>query len=152
MGIWDEIDSATIGNGRLFFLKGRYRLRIDKVAKKDAKDSFKGKNSFIVEATVLESTNPERPKGSACTWVQTVKSGDSLPDQQQRKLALGSIKEFLAAALGDPRLETASASELMTLACDASNPLSGREVALVCEDKATRDDSTFTVHRWYQAE
>lgn len=159
MGMFDKdsgMNEVPTGSSRLFFLPGTYEVRVDAVKSIDAKDSEQNKNSFIVECTVIKSTNPARPAGSSPSWVQSIKPGAGVQEQRQQKLAWQNIKQFLAAAIGDMAYfdkpdesgNVPLATEVGELACSDANPFGGTLIGLTCTNKPLRDGSDFTKHDW----
>ena len=140
MGLFDGIEDAKAGGGFIYFLPGKYRVKITKCI---ALQSRKREDLFIVKTEILESDNPERKVGMQASWSVNFK----------HDAALGNIKGFVAACNGiDPADETAVNAEVNEEVCDYAvsedNPLAGVEVNLTCVNKKTKADKDFTLHLW----
>lgn len=147
------IGGAKIGQGGVYFLPGKYRVELAKVA---LINSRKREDMFVVETTIQESDVPERKPGTKCSYICNMKN-DS---------ALGNIKAFLAACAGadpDNEKEVEAAftdkngqditEETAEMAVSDENPLAGTVLDLVCVNKQTRGSPgnpphDFTLHFW----
>lgn len=140
MSLFDGIEDAQVGQGGVYFLPGKYLV---KVLKCITLKSRKREDLFIVECEILESDVPERKPGTKASWIVNFK----------QDAALGNIKGFIAAANGiDPGNESAVNEQVNMDICEYvvsdENPLAGTPVGLVCVNKKTRAGSDFTLHMW----
>lgn len=140
MGLFDEIGSAKVNQGGVYFLPGIYRCEIVKVFTLKTR---KREDVFIVECEIKESNNEERKPGGRASWVVNLK----------HDAALGNIKGFVAAANGIDPTNEAEVNEEVTaeaveLVCSDDNPLEGVEVMLEATNIKTRDNRDFTLHQW----
>lgn len=140
MSLFDGIEDAQVGQGGVYFLPGKYLV---KVLKCITLKSRKREDLFIVECEVVESDVPERKPGSKASWIVNFK----------QDAALGNIKGFIAAANGiDPGDESAVNEQVNLEICEYvvsdENPLAGTLVGLVAVNKKTRAGSDFTLHMW----
>ena len=155
MGLFSGMSDAEVGTSKVYFLPGDYVVQIRRVIYKDGRrDKF-----YIAECLILESTNPERPKGTSASWLQKM-SGASA------EVALGAIKGFLAACEGvDPLNKDAVTAaftdqngqdiseEIATMSVDeAQNPLGGVVLRLNAVQGETKDGRAFTYHNWRPAQ
>lgn len=140
---------AKVGAGGVYFLEGRYRV---KLVRAFMLQSRKSGDLFTVEAMVVRSTCAQRPPGLKCSW--QVKMGQDM--------ALPNIKGFLAACNGaDPSndLEVQAAftdangqdvsEETAEMAVSDENPLAGIELDLEVVTIMTREKKLpFSKHTW----
>jgi hypothetical protein len=132
----------------VYFLVGTYKVEIEEVKLKTARD---GVEVFIISAKVLESTNSERPAG--CKASQVIKLRPDLMDT-----ALSNIKQFLGTAMGiaNPDLYVPEDGQDLAefweqsfeLAVSSDQPLEGLQLGLNCTNKLTKAGKDFTVHNW----
>ena len=152
MGKFGGMQEAKIGQGGVYFLEGRYTVRVVKVFMLDSRRSG---DLFTIEAIILKSTCPQRPVGLKCSW--QVKMGQDM--------ALPNIKGFLAACAGaDPSndLEVRAAftdqdgrdisEETAEMAVSDENPLAGIDLDLVVVTISTKEKKMpFSKHSWAPA-
>lgn len=133
MGIFQAVSSANPNGGGVYFLPGTYRVKI--VACKSittrAKDA-----AFVIEATIVESSVPERAPGTKASQVINMKH-DSAP---------GNIRAFLAAALNVDYKQVGE--EEAEAAVSDLQPLAGTELFLTCVMTTTKKNTPFTLHQW----
>lgn len=79
--------AATSQQGS-FLSPGRYKLKINKYVYRPTQNSG---DVFLIECTVLESTNPATPVGAERTWMQGTKN---------KQVYLSAVKSFAAAMVG----------------------------------------------------
>ena len=147
MGLFDGIGNASMSAGGVYFLVGLYRVEIERVL---TKRSRKGADLFIVETTILESNNSDRPEGISCSWIVN-RSNDA---------ALGNIKKFLAATQGldpaDPdnedQINEEVTADVVEFAVSDENPLEGIVLDLEATNIKTRAGGDFTLHTWSPVE
>jgi hypothetical protein len=149
MGKFTGMKDAKVGQGGVYFLEGKYRV---KVAKVFMLGSRKSGDLFTVEAVILASTNPQRPVGLKGTW--QVKMGQDM--------SLPNIKGFLAACNGanpgndkevlDCFTDKAGndvSEETAEMAVGDDNPLAGVEVDLTVVMITTKGKGLpFSKHEW----
>jgi hypothetical protein len=146
------IGQATIGQGGVYFLPGKYEVEVVAVKMIETR---KKEDMFIVECLINESDNPERRVGTKAAYCCNRKH-DSF---------LGNVKAFLAACNGaDPENEAQVAEVFMENGRDTTqdvadfaidekeNPLAGTKLGLTCVNKKTRTGGDFTLHFWQPRE
>jgi hypothetical protein len=155
--IFKGLKDAIGGSGGRYFMPGVYKVKIKRVFQMVSR---KKKDLVIIEAEVLESDVPARPKGSA--WSQCLNFSD-------HDAALANYKQFICAAFGvDADDEEAveafdkkfakegGIAGLGERACEEkgpdANPLAGYVMPLVCANVTTRAGGDFTTHQWGLAE
>lgn len=146
--IFDGVNEAGVGVGRIYFQPGRFKAKIVSMGKKDASESFKGVPSFFAEFCITESSNPALPVGTTVHFVQPVKQGPGQLDKQQRDLALATINELMAAVFGDPGFERETKEGYLRLAVDPSNPCKDTEIAVLATSKPMKNGGQFTQHKF----
>lgn len=134
--------SIPVGYNRAYFTPGHYRVKIESLKAKDAKDTFKGKPVFIAELIVVASDNGT-PPGAVYGWVQSI-TGETA------RAAFASLKEFFAAIYNDPTLKEIGGDfeKHLDMACSEANPYHGIQLDLVCFVRKTKAGNDFTVHNW----
>lgn len=135
MGVFGGIKEAKFSEGGIYVLPGVYRVQI--TACKQIKTRT-GKQAFIVECKILESTNPERLPGSQVTWMVTL----------DKEPALGNIKQFLAIALecGEDQIT----EEVCEFAVnEQANPLKDRIVRCSAINIQTKANRPFTKCKFF---
>lgn len=140
MGFFTGIEQAQMSQGGIYYEVGRYRAKINavKMITSGRDNSLK----FVVETTVLASTNPIRPAGMGVSYV--------VP--QKFMGARGMIKEFIAAAMQvDPRNIEQVNAEVTEAVCEMvvgpTNPLAGQEVDL--EVTPAAPGKNWCKHHWF---
>lgn len=140
-----ENTKAAVEGVSQYFEEGKYRVQIDNtfIHRKRL-----GGHLFIVETTVLESSNPEVLPGETRNWVQSF----------EFESAMARIKTFIGAAKGFcPRRQLTEINrEITQSVCDdvvsGSNPLKGVALDLECVTKRSKKtDKDFNVHMWFPA-
>lgn len=142
------VNSAPTTTQGSYLEPGRYKLKIGKCIYKKL---FKGGDAFIVETTVVESSNPAIPVGGARTWLQ--KNNESFK---------ASVKLFCYAACGfdvrDEKQEKAikdleQHTETILMKAITDNALAGREVYVdvTAKDKK-QSEGTFNLHTFSPAQ
>lgn len=136
MGIFDKITDTEVSKQGIYFQPGDYIVSIEKCKTIQTR---KNGAAFVVECSILESGNPSRPAGSSCDFMAQVERFDS---------AMKDVKAFLASAMGlDPLDPTISQHghrnhikpEFVEYVCSDSNPLKGRQLAVHCFSKITKE-------------
>ena len=130
MGIFGNIKDAKYSDGGVYLKKGVFRLEILKVLYKKTRQ---GKDAFIAEFKVLESTNTELLSGCVCSWMVTL----------DKEPALGNIKQFLAEALA-VNMEQITEQIVEAVIDEAKNPLAGKFVRAAAVDIMTKAGRPFT--------
>lgn len=135
MGIFDKITEAQSTTQGVYFLPGNYLVRIKKCKAITTREQG---GAFVVEFEILESTNPKRPVGSSCDYMQCV---------EKHQPALGNVKAFVAAASylrpDDPSINQQGhpnciTPQVMDFVCSDANPLAGRVLPMECVPTMTR--------------
>lgn len=133
MGLFGKINEAKYSEGGIYILPGVYRLRVDTVK---AIRTRTAKDAFVVEVTIMESTNKDRLPGSACTWMVTL----------DKEPALGNIKQFISvAAPCEMDQVTEAVAEAVTVEKgENAQPLKGRIVRCSAVEIMTKANRPFT--------
>ena len=128
---------------------GKFQLEITKVLTKDTRKSG---NGFIVEFTVVQTSDEKNhPVGSKATWFQSLLDKD---------VAWGAIKEWAYAVMGfkNTKEDTDRAKKeldpVIEDLCDEAidkGALNGKRVNVETHMKKTGKDKDFTVHTWSPA-
>lgn len=144
MGLFDGIGDARPGGSNVYFLQGKYKVKLNKVF---TYKSRKKDDLFIAECEILESTSDKRPADTKASWVVNLK----------HEAALGNIKGFIAAANGiDPedeeKVNEEVTEEVVEYCVGLDNPLEDIVLDLVCTDIKTRAGNDFTLHEWTSVE
>lgn len=108
MGWYDDIDKVEGTDTCLRLMPGTYGLRLEQVKER--------KDTFIVEATITKSDNPERPEGTRIEWMVGTKDEMDLVD----------VKSFLAAAHNIPQGSIKGTH--VEAAIGEDNPLAGTAI------------------------
>lgn len=147
---FSEFDSAPVGYGRSYLSEGDYVVSITEIKEIKAEESKQGKHSFVAAYKVIANDGKGNPVGSEASWVQTIPEKVLASDPKAKERALGTIKQFLAACLGDLGAFDAEggpkASELFQLATSAAQPLRGTNVRVRVRTKVTKAGNDFSVH------
>jgi len=129
MGVFGGIDKAKYSEGGIYLLPGVYRLRVDAV--KHIKTRT-GKEAFVVEFCVLESSNAQRLPGSSVSWMVTF----------DKEPALGNVKQFVSTAAN------CEFDQVTEAVCEAvvseKNPLKGANVRCSAVEIMTKANRPFT--------
>ncbi len=127
MGLFGGIGEAKYSEGGVYLKPGVYRLQV--IACKYLKTRT-GKDAFVVECKILESTEPSLLPGGICSWMVTL----------DKEPALGNIKQFLQSILACD--EGQIDETVVEAAIGPTNPLANRIVrasAVNIKTKANRD-------------
>jgi hypothetical protein len=137
MGIFDGIEKAEYFEGGKYVSPGLYLAKIDKVKQAMTR---KKRPFFVVEMTVLETSNPkDHPVNDGMSWMVML-------DQDA---ALGNVKHFISVASDTP-LDQVQASDAED-ACGEDNPLSGVTLRISATNIKTKADKDFTKCRFMSA-
>jgi hypothetical protein len=156
MGMFDGIEDATVSKSGQYFKPGNFLVELKAVKQQDSATA-PGKQFFIIETQVLESSNPDIPVGNERSQVITMGQTMSLPN----------VKAFMAAVSGvDPNADDVNAQveaywmpklggqhtsfdKICELVVGPANPLAGLKLRLVCEEIQTKGTKQpFTKHLW----
>lgn len=135
MGRFNGISSAKFNEGGIYFLKGNYLIRVDKVK---VGTTRMGIEFFVVECTILESDNPERKPKSSVSWLC----------MSDKDLYLANINHFCSIACDIPSEEVDEAG--VELVVSEENPLAGTILRVQATDIKTRAGKDFTKVVWKQ--
>jgi hypothetical protein len=158
MGRFPGLADVRANRGSMWFLDGDYLVRIEKTFLKHGRD---GKDSFIVSAEVVESTNSARPPGCKPSQVAKI-------DPRWPQIALSDFKNHVAAVLeiknpDDYHVpleemragETQEAAdnrfwdEAFELVLSDEQPTAGMLIRLHCYTRiTTKSEKPITVHQW----
>jgi len=116
--IFGEIAGASEINQTLFPVAGSYPLLY--VTSVQLKKSRDGGDLFVADFDIVESKVPERPAGTAMTWMT---KKNRIPEY-----FLAEVKAFIAAVGNVPANEVDAAS--VKYICSQDNPARGRQVRL----------------------
>ena len=154
MGLFSNVAEADVTGGGVYFLPGQYTVRIEGV--KTVRSQKNRKDYWIVETTILESSNPERPSNSHAS--QVVDIGNVMgPVNIKAFVAAASGLDATQADVNDRLIDTweelagsrMSIEEICELCCDEdTNPLGGLVMPLECQNIKTRGGGDFTKHFW----
>lgn len=156
MGLFSAVAGAEVTGGGVYFLPGNYVVEVDCV--KTVRSQKNGKDFWVVECTIIESDNEDRPPKSHASQVVEI----------AHIMGPINIKAFVAAASGiDPTDEEVnekltavwedlteqelSIEQICELICDESdegNPLQGLRMMLECRNIKTKAKTDFTKHFW----
>lgn len=131
--MFSGIEEARISEGGVYFKPGVFRVEVEAV--KGLKDR-KGVGTFVVEGTLLESSEPSLPVGTAVSWVVKL----------DKEPALGNIKAFIAAAMGEDAKNVTA--ESVDLVISAGNPLKGTKLRASAQNIKTKAGNDFTKITW----
>lgn len=133
---YGKIQEAKFSEGGTYLLPGVYRIEV--IACKHIK-TRQGREAFVVELSILESNNPERPPGSTCSWMVML-------DQEP---ALGNIKNFISAAY--PCEDSQVSEQAVLLIVGEKNPLKGHRARASAVNIKTKNRGTdFTKVKWFE--
>lgn len=136
MGLFGKIGTAKSNSGGIFFLPGKYALecRVNKTGKTREGD----RPFFVAEFTILESSNPERPVGTAVSFMVMM--------DKYLETALGNIKGYVAALFGiaEDLVDESGVEALIS----ADNPGAGLKVRAVASNTKTKKGGDFTKVVW----
>jgi len=136
------VDDVSAGGQRLPYLEeGQYVLNIDKILFLITRPP-KRNPMYIVEFTILESSNESRPVGMQCSW------------STKLNIDMGPInmKRFVGAALGYASVQEIDASvdsKLCRYTTTDAQPFTGVQVHCQCRNIITQGEKKqFTEHRY----
>lgn len=136
MGLYGGIKGAKYSEGGVYLKEGVFALEIQSV--KSIK-TRQGRNAFVAEYKVLESSNTECQKGTLPSWMVML-------DQEP---ALGNIKQFLEAVmhvqgLKFDNLDEAQSEGVVEEVVSEKNPLKGFKVRASAVNIKTKKGANFT--------
>lgn len=152
MGMFDGIETARATESTPFFVEGTYKVAIVQCK---AIVNRNRENLFVINAKILESSNPQRVPGMVCGQLikLTGKGSES---------GLGNVKAFVARAL---QLDPNSESDMKQITSEfmekevvtgvdpktklpTGNAFEGMVFLLSCRNKETKTGGNFTLHDW----
>lgn len=136
MGLFENIENASISEGGNYLNDGDYLLEVDKVISKKTR---KGPHAYIVELKVLESNQPKNRPGSKASYVTT----------NAQDMFLGNVKAFVAAVCDVDVSEVDE--EAAEVTCNEKNPLKGKRVRDQVFTVKTKAGKDFSKHKWSPA-
>lgn len=156
MGLFSEVEKADITSGGVYFLPGKYRVRVDGV--KTVRSSRNRKDYFVIECEILASDNDERKVGTHASQVIDI----------SQIMGPVNIKAFVAAASGIDHNDVDDLNAALvekwyeltdqemtieqiceTVVDEDVQPLVGIELDLECHTITTRAErKPFTKHVW----
>ncbi len=134
--MFDGIEDEKSSEGGRYFPEGIHAVMISSVKRRKG---FKGK-SFIVEATLLASTNPQAAVGSDYTWLQ----------KMEKEGALSRVKTFAMRATNSEENEITSA--VMEQLAGNEQPLVGLLISVEGYPTQTKKGDNITAVKWVTLE
>jgi hypothetical protein len=127
--------AAKSSQGGVYLLPGKYALECRANKSSKTRD---GREFFVAEFSILESSNAERPVGTAVSFMVML--------DKNLETALGNIKGYVAGLFGIPEAEVdeAGVEQLIT----AENPGQGMKVRAIATNIKTRAGKDFTKVIW----
>lgn len=141
MGIFDKIKEASMMEGGAYVLPGIYRVQIDVCKQKETRKKI---GMVAVEMRVLESSNPDRPPGSAMSWVVTADKDAFLSNIKQFLSAVGIPINGVVHRLTPEDVDPAGAEMVFS----AGNPLKGHFARIYAYNVLTKAKTDFTRVKW----
>mgnify|MGYP003628925046 FL=1 len=139
MGIFGGIGNVKATEQKGVYLPtGRHLVTIERC--KLTESTVGNKTFFVVESTVMESSNEELAEGTRASWV--VKLGGDYP-----QMALADIKKFTVAATGADEDEIDEAF-MQKLVEGPGDLVAGRKVMCEVEEVQTKKGGVFSKHFW----
>lgn len=142
-GTFSGIEAAQFFTRYPFIVPGKYLLQIDKVKMITTRN--KG-DAFLIEALVLESTDPVRAPGTHVTQM-FMRSKDSF---------LSNVKQFAFAVLSRPMEDWDGLSspaqitgEMVDMLVGEDNPACGIILRVEASEGETKDKRPFTRVNWF---
>jgi len=137
---------ANLNTGGVYFEEGTYLVQVDAVKMTETRTG----EAFIVETTVLESTNPTRTPGMAVSWFV----GFKVPEASERDIYL-----FFSACFGHAGdqdwIRNNLSPEVLDLLTSKSNPVGQAKLRmpLLVQTRPNKTNSgVFSVHKWGNAQ
>lgn len=137
---------ANLNTGGLYFEEGTYLVQIDSVQMKEVRNG----EAFIVETTIIESTNPARTPGMNVSWYV----GFKVPEASERDIYL-----FFSACFGHANdaewIRQNLTPEALDLLTSKSNPVGVQKLRmpLVVQTRQNKTNSgVFSLHKWGNAQ
>jgi hypothetical protein len=140
MNIYDGIEEVQPARKKsqgetVWIAPGRYELEVVRVADGRA-DQGEGRPYFVVEFDVLESNNPEIPKGETISWM-TMRG-------KFKQYFLQDVQNFIAAATGSSAQEVTP--DVVATCTSEDQPLVGTVVSASAYNKPSQSTGRdFTV-------
>lgn len=139
MGLFGGVKDAKFSEGGVYLGEGVFRLQIN--ACKQIRTRT-GKDAFLAEFTVAESTNVKHLPGSQVTWMVTF----------DKEPALGNVKQFIATAITDELTARGMSGDpmghvdepLCELVVGPSQPLKGKFIRASGNNIKTKAGRDFT--------
>lgn len=143
--VFEAIANAEVSFGGFYLEPGVYTVEVQRAFLKQGrnKDEF-----FIVEMTVIESNNPERPPGCSPSWVV----------KMSQDAAAGNVKAFMLAVSGvhpndkEAVAESGFCADTVKEYTSEDNPLHGARVNVEVQIVKTKRDTDFSKHFWSPTE
>lgn len=151
MSRFANLAKVTTNQSGLYFKDGTYLVEVQAIK---FFENRKRQDTFVVEAKVIESSNPERPPGCTPSQVITI-------NPEFEETCWGNIKQFAGAVLGlddpdeiseeelgDRSVEAFWIQSLEYLVDEKEKPAKGVQLRLSCTTIETRAGGSFTRHVW----
>lgn len=145
MGMFQGLNEAKPSSGGNYLPEGDHRVRLEALRfKKSENRESKNENVFIVETSVVSSSDPSLKAGSKRDWVL------GIPAKTEDKMrAYGDMKSFFAALAGVEDVDSLGNFEAIAeAAIGANNPCRNLEVDVEVRVVKTRAGGNFSKHRW----
>lgn len=135
------IEGVKPAGDRNYFKPGEHLVEILSCRSIPATESAQNRNSFIVEARVVESTSMR--VGEEAAQVVSWETGD--PEKNNRvKMAYANVRQFLDVAVGG--IEDGQIQEVFNMVTSEANPLKGSRMRVKCRNQPTKAGGDFTKH------
>lgn len=134
MGAFSGIKNAKTTIGGIYFLDGKYRVKV--LAVKSDKNR-KGITYFVVECLILSSTCAERSVGMKVSWVVTA----------DKDAFLGNVKQF-AAECNDVDEESIDEADIDAMTDEKQNPAAGTIMDCTAATVPTKAGGKYTRVLW----
>lgn len=122
----EAFNKARPSEGGVYFIPGQYEdVEIEKVCL--IKSQSNGHVLFIAETKIHLSDVPGRKPGSKCSMIVSF----------EKISAMGNVRTFVAAAIGQPF--EATTADVCRGVCSAANPLKGTRMSFNCFMKDSRN-------------
>jgi len=138
MGMFSGIEEAQVSKGGSYLHHGPQGFcdGVAKIIRCASGQTRKKVDFFVAELEILESTNPNQPKGFKCSYMITM----------DKDAALGNLKQFASVAGETEENEVDEAG--VEAICSADNPLEGVLIGFHAFNKPTQAGNDFTRVVW----
>jgi hypothetical protein len=134
MGLFSKIKEASVNQGGVYVLPGKYRVRVESCK---IGETRKGEAFFVTDLKILESDNEERPVDSHMSYM-VMSSWDSFES---------NVKAFIMGVMGCEEEEVDE--DMAENAIGEEQPLAGEIVKIEATNVKTKSGGDFTKCRWF---